>query len=283
MSETIKIAGVQMDVMIGRVDENLSRIEDATREAARSGARLVVFPECALTGYCFDSLDEARPFAEPVDGPAVARLTALCRECDCHVIVGMLEADGERVFNACLLIGPAGLAGGYRKIHLPFLGIDRFVTPGDRPFGVFSCGAMQVGMNICYDISFPESSRVMALGGADLIALPTNWPPAAACLADFAAPARAMENHVYYIAVNRIGEERGFRFIGQSRICEPVGKVIASADREETILYADIDPAVARNKHLVRIAGQHEIHRFNDRRPEMYGAIVEPVAQPARS
>jgi predicted amidohydrolase len=133
-----------------------------------------------------------------------------------------------------------------------------------------------MGMNICYDVSFPESSRIMALAGAELIALPTNWPPGAGCVACYAPNTRAMENHVYYIAVNR--EERGFRFIGQSRICEPNGNTLASADEtSETILYAEIDPAIARNKHLVRVPGKHEIHRFYDRRPEMYGAIVEPV------
>jgi predicted amidohydrolase len=133
-------------------------------------------------------------------------------------------------------------------------------------------------MNICYDGSFPEASRIMALDGAELIVLPTNWPPAAKCFAEHTIPARAMENHVYYMSVNRVGTERGFSFIGKSMICDPIGEILAAAgDQEETILYAEIDPAWARNKHLVRQAGLHEIHRFRDRRPELYHRLLSPT------
>ena len=76
-----------------------------------------------------------------------------------------------------MLIGPEGVVASYRKVHLPFLGIDMFVTPGDRPFAVHGAGEVRVGMHICYDGSFPEAGRVMSLLGADLLALPTNWPP----------------------------------------------------------------------------------------------------------
>ncbi len=274
----MKIAGVQMDVALADKERNLQTIEDRLREAVRHGAQLVVFPECAVTGYCFESLAEAQAVAEPMDGPSVRRLEAMCREYDVFAVVGTVEADGPRVFNVCVLTGPQGLLGVYRKIHLPHLGLDNFSTPGDRPFRVWQAGPIRLGMNICYDVSFPESSRIMALAGADLIALPTNWPPGAGCVACYAPNTRAMENHVYYIAVNRVGEERGFQFIGQSRICEPYGNTIASADEtSETILYAEIDPELPRNKHLVRVPSKHEIHRFHDRRPEMYGPLVEPV------
>ena len=103
---------------------------------------------------------------------------------------------------------------------------------------------LRVGMNICYDGGFPESARVLTLLGADLVVLPTNWPPGAECAADYTSNARAMENTIYYVAVNRVGKERGFTFIGRSRICDPLGKTIATADEQsETILYADIDLA----------------------------------------
>jgi predicted amidohydrolase len=280
MSEKLTIAGVQMDVAFADREKNLARIEDRLREAARHGARLVVFPECAVTGYCFESLEEARSVAEPISGPSVRRLEAACREAECFAVVGTIEADGPRIFNDCVLVGPAGVAGVYRKIHLPHLGLDKFSTPGDRPFQVWQAAGVKLGMNICYDVSFPEASRVMALAGAELIVLPTNWPPGAGCVACYAVNTRAMENHVYYCAVNRVGEERGFRFIGQSRICEPNGNNLAVADEtSETILYAEIDPAIARNKHLVRVPGKHEIHRFHDRRPEFYGPVVAPVSR----
>jgi predicted amidohydrolase len=188
-----------------------------------------------------------------------------------------LERDGPRVFNAAALVGPEGFVAGYRKIHLPFLGVDRFTTPGDRPFAVHQAGELRVGMNICYDGAFPEAARVMALEGADLIVLPTNWPPGAECTADCVIPARALENNVYYLAVNRVGTERGFRFIGKSKACDPGGRVLAEAlHEEEAILYAEIDLERARRKRVVRVPGLHEIDRFADRRPEMYGKIVEP-------
>jgi predicted amidohydrolase len=279
MSTTFKIAGVQIDVLLGQKPRNLARIEAALREAAGQGARLVVFPECALPGYCFDSLDEARPHAEPVpDGPSLLRLAALCRELGVFTVVGLLESAGERIYNACALLGPRGLVGHYRKVHLPFLGIDRFAARGEGPLGVYDADGLRVGMNICYDGSFPEASRAMALDGADLIVLPTNWPPAACCFAQHVINTRALENHVYYLSVNRVGEERGVRFIGQSRLCQPGGETLAEANPDgEDIFYATIDPAIARQKRLVREPGKHEIDRFRDRRPELYGRLIEPV------
>ncbi len=273
----MKIAGVQMDVALGEVQQNLERMIGSLEETASQGAKLTVFPECALTGYCFDSLDEARPFAEPVPGASTQRMSEVCKRLNVFAVFGMLEADGERMFNACVLVGPDGVLGTYRKVHLPFLGIDRFTTPGDRPFGVVDAGGVRVGMNICYDGAFPEAARVMALAGADLIVLPTNWPPGAEATADYVINARAMENCVYYMAVNRVGTERGFRFIGRSKICDTNGNPLDDAPHEdEVILYADIDTANSRKKRLVRVPDKHIIDRFADRRPEMYELITAP-------
>jgi predicted amidohydrolase len=133
-------------------------------------------------------------------------------------------------------------------------------------------------MNICYDASFPEAARSLALAGADLIVLPTNWPPGAICTATHVVHTRALENHVYYVAVNRVGTERGFDFIGLSKICSPDGRLIAeSADASEVILYAEIDPTIARQKRQVHLAGKYEIDRMRDRRPEMYSRLIEPI------
>lgn len=263
-----------MDVAFGDREKNLARIVDALRETAKQGAQLTVFPECALPGYCFESLAEARPHAEPLPGPSTERLAKVCSELGVFAVVGLLEADGERIFNAAALVGPGGVVGSYRKLHLPYLGVDMFTTKGDRPLETWLAGDVRVGMSICYDGAFPESSRVMALKGADLIVLPTNWPPGAECTADFVINTRAMENHIYYMAVNRVGTERGFRFIGKSKVCNPSGEVLALANHEdETILYAEIDPALARRKRVIRVPGKHEIDRFADRRPEMYGRV----------
>ena len=272
-----KIAAVQMDCKLGEVAANLAAVRAKLREASAQGARLVIFPECALTGYCFESKAEAWPHAEPVPGPSTRALAADCAELDTWVAVGMLESAGESLFNACVLIGPDGIATTYRKLHLPFLGVDRFTTPGDRPFAVHDLGGLRVGMTICYDGSFPESARCLMLRGADLVILPTNWPTGAMSTAKYLVSARALENHIYYAAVNRTGSERGFSFIGRSRIVDVRGEPLAvSEDERPVVLYAEIDPAKARQKHLVFIPGKYELHRTADRRPEMYGAIVEP-------
>jgi predicted amidohydrolase len=276
-----KIAAVQMDCRLGEKSANLDAIGARLHEAAGKGARLVIFPECALTGYCFDSKAEAWPHAEPVPGPSTDLLARHCRELGAWAVVGMLEARDvdDALFNACVLVGPGGVAGIYRKAHLPFLGVDRFTTRGDRPFAVHDLGGLRIGMTICYDAAFPEAARCLMLRGADLLVLPTNWPPGALGTAKYVVHARALENHIYYAAVNRVGEERGFTVIGRSRIIDCRGEALAASDDERpAILYADVDPAKARNKHLVFIPGKYEVDRLADRRPEMYGPLVEPPA-----
>jgi 5-aminopentanamidase len=268
-----KIAGVQMDCRLAAVADNLAEVRNHLATAAAAGARLVLFPECVLTGYCFASRAEAWPFAQPVPGPATDALAEDCRRLGVWVALGMLERDGNDLFNACALVGPDGSVVTYRKIHLPFLGVDRFTTPGDRPFAVHDLGGLRVGMNICYDGSFPESSRILMLLGADLILLPTNWPSGARSTVRHLVQGRALENHLYYAAVNRIGEERGFRFIGCSRLVACDGELLAAAEDGPAMLFAEIDPQVARTKHLVRIPGEYELDRVRHRRPEMYGPL----------
>lgn len=281
----VRIAGIQMDCRIGDIGGNLAAMERWAREAAGQGANLLVYPECALSGYCFDDPAEARALAQPVPGPATEVLGNLCRELSCFAIFGLIELDGGRLFNSLAFVGPEGLvAPSYRKIHLPFLGLDRFTTPGDRPFAVHDTPLGRIGLNTCYDAGFPESARVLALLGADLIVLPTNWPPEAERFAEHGITTRALENHVYYMAVDRVGEERGTRFIGRSRIVDPLGRILAcaGANREEIIL-ADMEPERARQKRIVRVPGKHIVDRINDRRPEFYGpiaAVPAPAAKP---
>jgi len=191
-------------------------------------------------------------------------------------IYGLLEADGERVFNASALVGPDGVVGSYRKIHLPYLGVDRFTTPGDRPFAVHEAAGMRIGMHICYDGGFPESARVLTLLGADLVVLPTNWATNARKMAELVSAARAWENHIYYLAVNRIGAESGFRYIGLSSAADYLGNVLHWApEDEEHIFTIEVDPTAARQKRVVTCAGTYEIDRVNWRRPEMYGPLLE--------
>ena len=271
------IAGIQCDPQIARPDLNLDMISTWAAQASNAGAALAIFPECAVTGYCFDSREEAMQFAESIPGPATAALERIARRLNLHIVAGMLERTEDQLFNAAVLVGPNGLIGSYRKIHLPFLGVDRFTDHGRTGFRVFDTALARIGINICYDCSFPESSRVMMLAGADLIALPTNWPESGGCaIPDFVVPTRALENRVYYAAVNRVGTERRDKFIGRSSIVDPTGKTLASAGDTEQMLLAEINPALARDKHIVRVPGEHEVNRLKDRQPDQYGLLVQP-------
>jgi 5-aminopentanamidase len=245
--------------------------------ANAAGASLVVFPECALSGYGFATREQGLTHAVSIDSSPVRQVVASCERHQCFCVFGLLERDEPRLFNACVLAGPQGVIARYRKVHLPFLGIDMFADPGDRPFAVHDAGGIRVGMHICYDAGFPESARVLTLLGADLLVLPTNWPTHSECAAEHMIPTRAMENNVYMMAVNRVGEESGFRFIGSSSIVDPAGRVLARAgvDSEELLL-ADITPSLARQKRLVRVPGRHVIDRIADRRPRFYEILVAP-------
>jgi 5-aminopentanamidase len=279
VSSPYRVAAVQMDVALAQVAANRAAMLAKLEEAAMNGARLVVFPECALTGYSFESRDEAMPHAESIPGPSTDRFAEPCARLGVFAVFGLLERDGERLFNACALVGPGGLVASYRKVHLPFLGVDRFADHGDGPLAVHEAGGLKIGMHICYDGSFPETGRVLALAGAELLVLPTNWPNHSECAAEHMVACRAMENIVYMMAVNRVGRESVFRFIGRSSIAGPEGEILSAVGPDpeaEQIIYADIDPARARRKHLIRVPGKSEINRFADRRPAFYASIVAP-------
>lgn len=284
MNEKLKIAAVQMEPKILEKDRNLTRCLELIQVTAREGAQLIVFPECALTGYVFTSLEEALPLCESIPGPSTGKILSLCRELNVHVVLGLLEREAGKCYNAAALLGPGGMLAKYRKIHLPYLGVDRFVNHGNLPPTVCQTEIGKIGMGICYDINFPEHARAMALKGADIIVLPTNWPLHREFVPEHIVPARAAENLVFVVAVNRVGEERGTRFIGRSKIAH-CSRGIALAEGkpyEEDILYANIEPATAREKHLVFTPGEFEVDIFNDRRPELYGVITEPLDDSSR-
>ena len=283
MNEKVKIAGVQMEPKILEKERNLARCLELTQIASREGARLIVFPEAALSGYIFTSLDEALPIVEPIPGPSTEKILAACRELNVYVIIGLLEGDGGKCYNAAAFLGPHGIVGKYRKLHLPYLGVDRFVNHGDLPLTVHETEVGRIGMGICYDAGFPETVRVLALQGADLIVIITNWPEGAEFSVEHTAHTRARENHVYYAAVNHIGEERNVKFFGRSKIVQCRGESLAEGrPYEEDIIYAEIEPALAREKHRVLVPGERETHLINDRRPEFYGVITQPLADTSR-
>jgi predicted amidohydrolase len=267
----VRVAAAQFDPHLGDIAYNVARMEMMLQQAVGEGASLVVFPECAVTGYNVTSLDEARDIAQPLDGVAMSTLAQRCCDLNAHGIFGTLLQDGEQVYNAAVLMGPCGVVGTYLKAHLPFCGADRYISKGDSGFCVFDTPLGRIGMLICYDLRFPEAARTLALCGADIIALPTNWPTGAESAPEFMARARAFENRVFLVACNRVGEERGARFIGRSCIVAPSGKHLADAPPTgEAILSAEIDPRQARTKRLVVTPGEFEMDFIGDRRPELY-------------
>ena len=278
MNGQVKIAGVQIDPEIMNIEKNLEKILDQSKIAADSKADLVVFPECALSGYVYASREEALPYMVTVPGPETDKLVECAKELGVHMIVGLLEKDPEqdKCYNSAVLVSPQGITGTYRKTHLPFLGVDRFVDHGEGPLGVYNTPVGILGMHICYDCNFPETARVMTLLGAEILILPTNWPNGRNKVPAFVVNTRAYENKVAVVVVDRVGNERGTHFIGTSKIINAMGDTLAeaSADNEE-IIYAEIDLFDSRNKRYVFKPGEFELDFIGDRRPELYGEIVE--------
>lgn len=277
MPDNTVVAVAQLDIKLGEMETNLARMLAYAGEAAGNGADLVIFPECSLTGYQFDSREEALACAQAVPGPAVKSIASLCLELNIHVIFGLLELSGERLFNTAALVGPAGLVYAYHKNHAAFQAVDRFVEKGDKPFELCETPNLRIGLELGYDTFFPEAARVHSLLGADLVVLQTNF--ATSSLVERAArvtTTRAIENKVYVVWCNRVGQERGYPFRGRSKIMDPMGMALARAsDDNEEIIYAELEPAKARTKRITHFANEWELDRFGDRRPELYGLICE--------
>ena len=248
-------------------------------EAAGAGATFIVLPEAAVTGYAFASLAEALPVAQRAEVGRGACWPGWPRRIGSPSCAARLEPAGDEVFNVALVLLADGRRYRYRKIHLPFLGIDRFATPGPDAPAVIEADGLRFGVLICYDLRFPEAARICALEGADLIALPTNWPVGVQFHPDLFAPARAAENHCYVLACDRVGTERGTTFMGRSVLFDPDGKRLAVASRHRggAACSADIDPELARATHVRRRPGEHEWDTIADRRPGLYERLLRPA------
>ncbi len=278
----IRVASVQCAVAFDSPGENASRAVARLDALAMQGVDLAVFPEAYLTGYCVADAAAARALALPVvmDGDRVVELPEslgsvrdAAQRLYMHVVMGLAALDGGQVVNLAVLIEPDGTVRGYRKTHLPELGLDKHVAAG-RALPVFDTALGRIGLLICFDLRPPEAMRVLALQGADLVILPTNWPVGAEISAEILSVARAVENRVALVTCNRVGEENGFEFIGLSSIIDPLGNVLAHAGADEEVLVADLDLAVSRNKRVATIPGSYEWTTFESRRPDLYGPLV---------
>ncbi|MFN2463435.1 MAG: nitrilase-related carbon-nitrogen hydrolase [Candidatus Dormibacteria bacterium] len=285
----MRTAVFQFDVRIGDVDANLAAVARGVEQAAEAGADLLVLPEMCASGYAFSDTAELARFAEPARQDALGRaLTGwaeLARRFNLYICGGFPE-DGasDGFFNSAALLGPGGLVGVYRKVHL-FFNEKNLFQPGDRGFPVFELPFGRVGMQVCYDIFFPESARSLVLGGAELILSPSNFVRnfrrqvyddrgfTQSCVA---AMGIASQNQVYFALSNRVGEEREVGFIGASLLVGWDGWPLAGpgAPEEEQLLVAPMDLSEATRKRQRNPLN----HAILDRRPGQYRVEAEATA-----
>jgi predicted amidohydrolase len=284
VSRPVRIAVAQYEPHVGEFEQNRSQAVLWASAAATKGANLIVLPELASSGYVFGDEAEAQRAAEdPDDGPTVRALREVCAANDCHIVAGISELDGDCRHNSSVLIGASGRMATYRKLHL-YYDEQSWFQPGDElpivelPFG-------RVGMIICFDLWFPEPARALALAGAEIIAVPTNWVASfkrtvwddrGYCQGDYVAMATAAQNGVVMACADRIGVERGVNFIGASIIVGADGWPVsgpASKDQEE-LLIADVD--LDSVEQARRRTPRNHLH--TDRRPGAYHATAGSAA-----
>ncbi|HWD68676.1 MAG TPA: nitrilase-related carbon-nitrogen hydrolase [Solirubrobacteraceae bacterium] len=271
---TIQVACCQTLPDVEDPRASAARARAALAAAVASGAQIVVLPELAHSGYIFTSAQEARAAAIPAGGELLAGWAQEASRGDAVVIGGFCElGDDGRVFNSAAVVDRDGVLAVYRKLHLWHDEASWF-TPGERPAPVVETRHGAVGVGVCYDIEFPELTRGLALAGAELIALPMNWPRedrpgAAEPTPHLLARATAFFSHVYVAVCDRGGEERGARFQGASVIAGPRGASLAAAAPgagAETVR-ADCDLGATRDK---RTGPRNDA--IADRRPQHYMA-----------
>ncbi|HPC74677.1 MAG TPA: nitrilase-related carbon-nitrogen hydrolase [Syntrophales bacterium] len=264
----MKIGYLQFDPAFGQVDRNLDKVVALIENA---GADLLVLPELFNTGYLFTSLKEARDLAEEVPGGRTTEaLVRAAKKNGIHIVGGLAERSGDKIYNSAVLVSPDGFVAVYRKIHL-FFEEKLWFSPGDRKPAVYDIGACRVGVMICFDWFFPEMTRILALQGADVICHSANL---VLPYCQDVMITRCLENRVFAVTCNRTGsEQRGGKtlaYTGRSQIVDPRGNVLFRAGREtEEIRVADVDVKAARDKQL----NEHN-NLFADRRPRFYGALV---------
>lgn len=267
----IKVAVLQTAPKQNAPDENRENALRALARASEAGARLAALPECAVSGYSIESSADAARLAEPIAGLTTQAIARHCAETGMHVAFGLLERDGDAIYNSAVLVGPQGVIGRHRKAHVVPIGADAFVTPGAE-IAVFEALGFRIGMMICYEVRFPEVARVLALGGATLLIIVANWPAGADVNPDIMSPARAAENNVHVLAANRAGTEGSLSFIGKSAILAPSGRRIAEAGANEDMLLADIVIGGGLGKLDVADSG-YAVDLLGHRRPDLYSAL----------
>ena len=278
----VKIAGVQFS---GHADTevNVQTAIRLVRQAAARGAQIICLPELFNTMYfCVERRPEYFNWAEPIPGPTIERMGEVARETGSVIICPIFERAGASFYNAAAVVAPDGrVIGKYRKSSIPFMDRARsseprgdekfFFTPVDLGFPTFETAFGRIGILICYDRHFPEAARVLGLGGAEIVFVPTNTTRMTRYLWDVELRAHAVANVYYVCGVNKVGVDVGGSsrdHHGDSLICNPRGEILAQASATaEDIVIADVDLSVI--PELRALWGY-----YRDRRPDLYGPVV---------
>jgi predicted amidohydrolase len=286
MLHTVRAAAIPVPSQTGAVEENLALIEAAAREAARTGAELALFPELSLTGFLpnhpvgdhaawlREALAAARAIAQPIPGPATEALVRIAAGTGLLLAAGLLENAGPVLHNTQVLAGPDGLLGVWRKLHVPMFEMPFY--NGGAGLEVAATPLGRIGVNICFDALLPESTRLLAVQGVDLVLFPfaADPPPGTAeAWADWALPAlraRCAENGVFGLAVNYTGTVRcagvSQTFPGGAAALDPHGKVLGAP--AAGMMVAAFERAV------LEAARAEPDYLFRFRRPELYGPLA---------
>jgi predicted amidohydrolase len=283
-----RAAVVQFAPIAGHPEMNLERM--ARETAALPGVDLIVFPELSVSGPVGDG-ESAERVAEPIPGFGTERLRAIAAAAGAYLVAGVVERDAKsgRLFNSAVLVGPEGVAGWYRKLHLA--AEDRaWATPGDLGLPTFDIPPGRVGLLIGYDVMFPEAARSLAVDGADIIAMPSlvSWPPVLP-YGETAVPAgpyvntgptddhfhlwreRERENHVHVLFANGAAPAMGWSAIFAATLeSEPRREALVPGNGEGRAILEIASRGLVREKSLVGM-----------RMPIWYDAMQVPIAAAA--
>lgn len=265
----LNIAVIQMDCELKNKRGNLQKAEKYIDEAGQD-ADIIALPEFFTTGYVLDLIgDDFYELAETIPGPTVDRLAEKAREHGTAIIGNIVEKDSEQtgvLYDTTFVIDRNGVyQGKYRKVHLYPTEHSYFRSGSDFP--VFSVAGAKVGIATCYDHGFGEMFRIMALKGAEVIFIPSAVPKNFEYLLDLRTRARAQDNQIFTVAVNRAGNDGDVEWCGCSKIVNPRGEVMFEVDDRECMLTGSIDLSM-----IAKERKQEPILR--SRRPELYTALA---------
>ncbi len=257
----IKAGFIQFQPVFGDLEKTISRLTSLIENS--EDADLIVLPELANSGYNFDSFEQAYELSEEVDNSSYLNLIKeFAVKNSCFIVSGFNERENDKLYNSAVLVSPEGIIGKYRKVHL-FMNEKDIFTPGDLGFPVFDIGICRIGIQICFDYLFPESWRILALKGAQLICHPSNFITA---YPQKVIPAHAIINRYFIITTNRIGIEKDLSFTGESFVVNPEGDFIFKAsDSDDEVFISDLDIKLSNNKMITK-----RNHVISDRFPEQY-------------